>query len=188
MARPLSEDKRTAILAAAAQLVAEQGVGAPTSRIAKLAGVAEGTLFTYFAGKDDLLNQLYLDLKAELRETMIGGFPQDGDVAVRARHVWDRYIDWGAARPLRRKAMLQLGVSDRITPATLQAGAAGFREIEALMQAHTEAGDAPSAAFIVAILESLAETTLAFIAKEPARAEHYKQAGFNAFWRATGMA
>ena len=64
MARPKSDDKRNAILAAATQVVAEQGVGAPTATIAKVAGVAEGTLFTYFATKDELLNRLYLELKS----------------------------------------------------------------------------------------------------------------------------
>ena len=54
MARPRSEDKRTAILEAATEVVAVLGVGAPTAKIAKGAGVAEGTLFTYFATKDDL--------------------------------------------------------------------------------------------------------------------------------------
>jgi AcrR family transcriptional regulator len=51
MARPRSEDKRNAILEAATEVVAEQGVSAPTARIAKRAGVAEGTLFTYFENK-----------------------------------------------------------------------------------------------------------------------------------------
>src|SRR5579864_320739 len=76
MARPRSEDKRNAILAAAAQVIAEQGIGAPTARIARLAGVAEGTLFTYFDTKDELLNQLYLEIKAELREAMMATYPK----------------------------------------------------------------------------------------------------------------
>ncbi|HET8853867.1 MAG TPA: TetR family transcriptional regulator, partial [Ktedonobacteraceae bacterium] len=48
MARPKSQDKRNAILAAAIELIAEQGLSVPTSKIAHVAGVAEGTLFTYF--------------------------------------------------------------------------------------------------------------------------------------------
>lgn len=60
MARPRSEDKRQTILRAATQLFAEEGLNAPTARIAKAAGVAEGTIFTYFANKDVLMNQLYL--------------------------------------------------------------------------------------------------------------------------------
>ena len=46
MARPLSEDKRTAIIEAATEAVAVLGVSSPTAKIARGAGVAEGTLFT----------------------------------------------------------------------------------------------------------------------------------------------
>ncbi len=75
MARPLSEGKRTAILEAATEAVAVLGLSAPTAKIASGAGVAEGTLFTYFANKDELLNQLYLELKMDIRDAMITGYP-----------------------------------------------------------------------------------------------------------------
>ena len=60
MARPLSEEKRSALLAAAIDAVGSSGVAASTLKIAKDAGVAEGTPFRYFPTKDDLFNQLYL--------------------------------------------------------------------------------------------------------------------------------
>jgi AcrR family transcriptional regulator len=75
MARPRSEDKRAAILEAAAEAVAVLGVSAPTAKIAKGAGVAEGTLFTYFPSKDELLNRLYLQLKMDLRDAMMDRLP-----------------------------------------------------------------------------------------------------------------
>ena len=78
MARPRSEDKRQAILLAAIRLFAEEGLNAPTARIARTAGVAEGTLFTYFASKDELLNQLYLELKGQLRAAMEPAPPRAG--------------------------------------------------------------------------------------------------------------
>ena len=72
MARPLSEDKRTAILEAATELVAMFGVTRqPTAKIAKEKGVAEGTLFTYFANKERLLNRLYQELKTDLRDAIV---------------------------------------------------------------------------------------------------------------------
>jgi AcrR family transcriptional regulator len=59
VARPKSEDKRNAILDTATLLFAGRGLtAAPTSEISKQAGVAEGTLFTYFKTKDDLINAL----------------------------------------------------------------------------------------------------------------------------------
>ena len=99
MARPKSKDKRNAILAAAIQVIAEQGVGAPTAKIAQLAGVAEGTLFTYFNTKDELLNQIYLDLKTELREAVSAGYPKDEILKNRVRHTWQAYVDWGVKSP-----------------------------------------------------------------------------------------
>lgn len=63
MARPKSEDKKQALLEAATAAFAQSGIAASTALIARNAGVAEGTLFRYFATKDDLLNALYLHLK-----------------------------------------------------------------------------------------------------------------------------
>ena len=51
MARPKDPEKHRAILDAAVEEIAETGLGAPTAKIAKRAGIAEGTLFTYFATK-----------------------------------------------------------------------------------------------------------------------------------------
>src|ERR1700726_393291 len=128
MARPLSEDKRTAILEAAAKVVATLGLSAPTAKIAKGAGVAEGTLFTYFANKDELLNQLYLELKIDLRDAMMTGYPAGKSLIDRNRHVWGRYIGWGSAHPLKRRALRQLAVSDRITEGSKKLVREAFEE------------------------------------------------------------
>lgn len=66
MARPKSEDKKQALLEAATQAIAQSGIAASTAVIARNAGVAEGTLFRYFATKDELINTLYLHLKQDL--------------------------------------------------------------------------------------------------------------------------
>src|ERR1700719_5316138 len=108
MARPRSEDKRAAILEAAAEVVAMLGVSAPTAQIARGAGVAEGTLFTYFATKDELLNRLYLELKMDLRDAVFTGYPAGKSLIDRSRHFWDRYIGWGSAHPLKRRALSEL--------------------------------------------------------------------------------
>jgi AcrR family transcriptional regulator len=94
MARPKSEDKRNAILDAATRVFAERGLtAAPTSEISKQAGVAEGTLFTYFKTKDDLINALYREIKLELADAMMSGFLRKKTVRTRLRHVWDGYVN-----------------------------------------------------------------------------------------------
>ncbi len=184
MARPLSEQKRDAILlTSAAGLVATMGTGAPTAKIAKVAGLAEGTLFTYFASKDELLNQLYLGLKAEVGDAMLESYPSNGSVRERIRHVWDRFIDWGAAHPMKAKAIRQLSVSDRITEDSRRRSGAVLRDVNGMLEQSLADGvlkDQPPA-FIGAVLQALAETTLEFIARDPEKREQYKQAGFQVF-------
>jgi AcrR family transcriptional regulator len=88
VARPRSDDKRNAILDAATRAIAERGLtAAPTSEISKQAGVAEGTLFTYFKTKDDLINALYRESKLELADAIMSGFPRKKSVRTRLRHV-----------------------------------------------------------------------------------------------------
>src|ERR1700735_5330493 len=134
MARPLSEEKRTAILEATAEVVATLGVSAPTAKIAKDAGAAEGTLFTYFANKDELLNRLYLVLKMDLRDAVIAGYPAGKSLIDRSRRFWDCYIGWGSAHPLKRRAMRQLAVSDRITEETKTLLGAAFGDVNDMMR------------------------------------------------------
>lgn len=186
MARPLSEEKRDAILAAATDAVAALGTGAPTAKIAKAAGVAEGTLFTYFPTKDDLLNALYLQLKSDLHGAMMATYPASGDLRARCRHVWDRFIDWGVDHAAKSKAMRQLTVSDRICEASRQSGNAAFRDAETLLKDVMAMGalSDQSIAFVGAVMQSLAETTVQFIEQDPEARDRYKRAGFDAFWSA----
>ena len=186
MAHPRSEDKRAAILEAATEAVAVLGVSAPTAKIAKGAGVAEGTLFTYFANKDELLNQLYLELKTDLRDAIMAGYPADKSLIDRSRHFWDRYIAWGSAHPLKRRAMRQLAVSDRITEETKSLVGNAFGEFNEMMRACAASGAMKHQppAFATAIMSAIADTTMDFIAREPAQARRYTKAGFDAFWKA----
>jgi len=185
VARPLSEEKRQAILDAAAELVAAMGTGASTARIAKGANVSEGTLFTYFATKDALLNQLYLDIEAELAGAMLADFPAGGSARERACHLWDRFIDWGAANPVKRKALRQLKVSDRITAESRHCSDGLFRDVkeklgESLAE-HASPDQPPD--YVGAVLDTLAGTTLEFMADDPAQRDHYKQLGFQLLWK-----
>src|SRR3981189_1362024 len=135
MARPKSEDKRNAILDAATRLFAERGLtAAPTSEISKQAGVAEGTLFTYFETKDDLINALYREIKLELADAMMSDFPRKKNVRAKLQHVWDRYVKWGIANPKQRKVLAQLTVSEVLTKESRDAGGAPFVEFQTMIR------------------------------------------------------
>lgn len=60
-------EKREKLLAAALNLFVEFGFhDTPTSKIAKEAGIANGTLFYFFSTKDELVKALYIDIKSHL--------------------------------------------------------------------------------------------------------------------------
>lgn len=60
-------DKQEIILITALRLFVENGFhGTPTSKIAKEAGVANGTLFHYYPTKEDLIVSLYLYIKSKM--------------------------------------------------------------------------------------------------------------------------
>lgn len=186
MARPRSEDKRNAILAAAVEAFAEAGLGAPTARIAKAAGVAEGTLFTYFTTKDELLNQLYLSLKTELRDATMPACPRNADLREKTRHFWLAYVAWGAAQPDKRRLLGLMKLSPSIKEATRNAGAEAFADLlDALREGIARGQLQPySTDFVCAIMSALAETTMEFMCLEPKQAARHRDNGFAAFWQA----
>lgn len=185
MARPRSNDKRLALLEAAEQIVAERGLAnAPTSAISKRAGVAEGTLFTYFNTKDDLINALYRSIKQDLADRLLGNLPRHGALQARLEHIWRAFVEWGVDYPQRANVIGQLMVTDVITDESKALGFEPFRELEALARESVANGalrDCP-VEFIAANMEALAMVTMRFIKEYPAHAEQYKSDGFALFW------
>jgi AcrR family transcriptional regulator len=186
VARPKSEDKRNAILDAATRLFAERGLtAAPTSEISKLAGVAEGTLFTYFQTKDDLINALYREIKLELADAMMSDFPRKKNVATRLRHVWDRWVNWGVANPEQQKVLAQLTVSEVLTKESGDAGSAPFVEFQKMIRDAIEQrvfrNDVP-VELISRSLAALVEATIDLTVSNRSKAKQYRDSGFQMFW------
>jgi len=186
VARPKSEDKRNAILDAATRVFAECGLtAAPTSEISKEAGVAEGTLFTYFKTKDDLMNALYREIKLELADAMMSGFPRKKSVRTRLEHVWDGYVHWGVTNPERRKVLAQLLVSGMLSKASIEAGSAPFVEMQNMirnaMGQHILRADLPTE-LISKVMGALAEATMDLMVSKPAMAKKYRDGGFEIYW------
>ena len=184
MARPFSEKKRSAILSAATEIVAVEGVEAATARIARAAGVAEGTVFTYFPTKDALLNELYLTIKSSVAEAVLAGQPGRGDVTVGLRAIWTNYIRWGIEHAAERRAMVQLGVSGRLTAETRALALQSFSDVDALLRELIADRFEGSLEFASAIMSALAETSMQFILADPRHADAIADHGFKALVRA----
>lgn len=190
MARPKSEDKKQALLEAATQAIAQSGIAASTAVIARNAGVAEGTLFRYFATKDELINTLYLHLKQDLCQSMIMELDRSiTDAKMMTRFIWNSYISWGLNHPARHRAIRQLAVSEKLTKETEQRADDMFPELRDLCHRSVLMVFMSDEyrAFGDGLFLALAETTMDFAARDPARAGEYIALGFEAMWRALAI-
>jgi len=184
MARPKSEDRRNAIVAAAIEVISRDGLGAATADIAKVAGISNGSLFTYFATKSDLLNHLYVELKSEMATAALEGLPE-GEAREQLRHMWLGWMRWAAASPNSRRALALLEVSDEVTAHSHRLAGqklAGVRVVLERGRATGSMRDAPLS-FAVTLMGAVADATIDQMLDDPANAETYSRAGFEAMWR-----
>jgi AcrR family transcriptional regulator len=114
-----SQDKKAAVFEAALELIAEQGfTGAPMSQIAERADVGVGTIYRYFANKDDLINALYLDIKADLTASVMRGYSDKMAVRDALKLVLRNVVQFFADHPAELSFMEQYDNSPVITDAT----------------------------------------------------------------------
>jgi AcrR family transcriptional regulator len=183
LARPRSGDKQKAILDAALWICAERGIGgAPTSAISKAAGIAEGSLFTYFKTKDDLLNELYLSLRREFSRHM-PDFPHGKDPRTRLKYVWNKYLELGKAHPEQLKVLAQLRASGKLFKENEPPNFALVEVMKATSQA-AEGGELSKLPpeYLVLMVRAQAEITVEFINAHPESAEICRELGFNMLW------
>ena len=172
-------------MSAAIRVIASHGLGAPTATIAEEAGVSNGSLFTYFETKADLLNQLYLELKTEMAAAALDGLPAKSGIRKQVHHMWSHWLRWATAYPEKRRTLAHLSVSEEITSESRQIGHSALADIAKLLERSRENGpmrDVPLA-LVVALMASLAEATIDFMIRDPANADKHSAAAFDALWR-----
>ena len=187
MARTKSPEKRQALLDSAAREIAAVGLGVSTARIAKGAGLAEGTIFTYFASKDDLLNELYIELKTESHRRICSGFPHDAGLRERVRHVWVEYLRWAMEKPAERSVSVLLNLSLVVPAATrerLNAESESLTKIGAELDRCGSFRALPPGFGSSAMMAMLGTVMEAASAKRQWQTALVEQA-FEAFWRMT---
>lgn len=185
MARPRSDTRRSTILSAAVRVIAAEGLSAATATIAKEAGVSNGSLFTYFPTKADLLNQLYVDIKKEMGAVILEGLSTESDLRSQMLHVWRHWVRWAVSSSEKRRVLEHLNLSDDITPETRAAGYETMAGVKALVERSRENGALRNAplAFVLALVGSMADTTIDFMIKDPANADMHNNMGFEASWQ-----
>ncbi|WP_417309705.1 TetR/AcrR family transcriptional regulator [Devosia sp.] len=121
-------DRKQQIISAATTLFLDEGVGVSTARIAKAAGVSNGTLFNVFATKQALIDAIYKNAKA----AMFRSAPCFGEAPYNRSNLranWDGYLGWAEKNPETRRVMhllLDAGLASAQTQAEVYEIAAPY--------------------------------------------------------------
>jgi AcrR family transcriptional regulator len=118
MVRKLSAEKRSSLLKAALKLFVEKGIqSTSTAEIAQAAGTAAGTLFIYFPTKQDLVDELALNVSKELSDHINSRL----DPSLSARDsflvVWKEVLHWFLADMEAYQYAQQIRVPGVLSPA-----------------------------------------------------------------------
>ncbi|HOK88754.1 MAG TPA: TetR/AcrR family transcriptional regulator [Candidatus Hydrogenedentes bacterium] len=94
------DEKRVRIFAAALEIFSERGFhGATMDQVAERAGVAKGTVYRYFASKEELLRELFREAARELAEQFRISFGRDGDLVEMVESFITAWLDFIERNP-----------------------------------------------------------------------------------------
>lgn len=90
-----SSEKRNALVKATINLVNNNGFHAtPMSKIAKMANVSPATIYLYFDNKQDLVNKVYIEVKAAYTDYAFKNYSNDIPVSTGFEIIWKRIADF----------------------------------------------------------------------------------------------
>ncbi|WP_405060591.1 TetR/AcrR family transcriptional regulator [Kribbella sp. NBC_01505] len=114
----MATDRAVAVRTALRTLVARNGFhGASMSAVAREAGVATGTAYTYYASKDDVVLAAYRETKAELGEAAVAELDKTLPPEQRFRALWLACYRHLRANPTHAQFLLQVEHSPYRGPA-----------------------------------------------------------------------
>lgn len=123
------------------KLLAENGVQAtPMSAIAKAAGTGMGTIYNYFATKEELINAIYLYIKRSEMDLIAKSIEETAPLKNRFLHYYTAFINFYLKHPEGFAFMDQFQNSPVILSCTKDEGKAGFLPVFALIEQGQDEG------------------------------------------------
>jgi len=98
-------EKQTMLLRTAIQLISEEGVGVATAKIARTAGVSNGTLFNYFATKQILFETVYLHIKTKMAQDILVPADKHSSLDQFLLAIWMSFSAWCIHNPIELEAL-----------------------------------------------------------------------------------
>lgn len=129
------EDRASHIIEVTIRLLATEGLGVPTARVAREAGVANGTLFNQFPTKQALLDAVYRRLKGEMASTFGNFDPSAADLTAAMAAAWRAFIRWAVAAPERHRVLHLLKGGGAVSPATVAEAERQFGAVTGIVEA-----------------------------------------------------
>ncbi len=127
--------KREAILAATLDLVAERGFhGTAMAKVAKRSGTSAGIIYHYFSGKDELLHELYQEVKAKLGRALLADYSDDLPLRERFSKIWHNSLTHHRQHPRETAFLEQYENSPYAQASSEDHYPEGFDEIVGLVQ------------------------------------------------------
>lgn len=94
------QDKRSALLRSALELFAEQGFNASsTAHIARHAGVASGTLFFHFQSKEELIHEIFRQVRSKIEADVLATIPAEMPVRERFFRIFTQLLRYFLDNP-----------------------------------------------------------------------------------------
>ncbi len=91
--REKDPNKLAAIFKATLKVVLSDGfTGLKMGAVAKEAGIATGTLYVYFESKEELINELYLELKRRSAKRFMMGYDPVAPFMMNFESIWKNYL------------------------------------------------------------------------------------------------
>lgn len=135
----MSEDKRQDILRATLDLISEHGFhGTPMAMIAERANVGAGTIYRYFENKENLIGELFRELKYDLSTAMLAGFEPDLNFVEKVQKLWSNTLNYCIQHPQEMLFLEQFHSSPYLTAEveeeSMRVLAPIFEELETAIQ------------------------------------------------------
>ncbi|NRA70236.1 MAG: TetR/AcrR family transcriptional regulator [Gammaproteobacteria bacterium] len=112
----MTTTKKQMLLDAALTLFVANGIDSTsTASIAKLANVANGTLFHHFKSKAALVHTLYLTVKQELSAQISPQKINNDCINEQAYFIWNKAIDWSITNPEKLQFFKQITYSKALS-------------------------------------------------------------------------
>jgi len=179
--------KRDAVVKSAYELFAKEGFhNTTTAKISKNAGVATGTLFTFFKTKEELIDTIYLEAKEEILRKIQIAIDLEKSVYQNLKIVFRTWGKWALKEPIKFKFVIQYSNSAYITETTKEQVASNCSNFNSIYQRGIDEGlikDLPID-FLSSIFGSCGVATINYLIENPdLKKDRFISEAFEIFWK-----